>query len=73
MPHTSKKRSSVGNNLVNAPARRSRRIAGRLNADFGDLDDVMANILEFLPLHKIMCNRRVSRKWREGTVAKAVS
>src|SRR5210317_271003 len=67
MPHTSKKRSSVGNNyLVHAPARRSRRIAGRLNANFDDLDDVLANILEFLPINEIMCNRRVSKKWGEA-------
>jgi hypothetical protein len=67
MPHTSKKRSSVGarNYLVRPPARRSRRIAGRLNADFDDLDDVLADILEFLPIKEIMCDRRVSKKWGE--------
>jgi hypothetical protein len=66
MPHTSKKkRSSVGNNLVHPPARRSRRIAGRLNAEFDDLDDLLVNILEFLPIKEIMCNRRVSKKWGE--------
>ena len=68
MPHTSKKRSSVGvgNNLVDPPAvRRSRRIAGRINADFDDLDDVLVNILEFLSIKEIMCNRRVSKKWKE--------
>jgi hypothetical protein len=65
MPHTSKKRSSVGNYLVHPPARRSRRIAGRLNANFDDLDDLLVNILEFLPLNEIMCDRRVSRKWGE--------
>ena len=68
MPHTSKKRSSVGvgnNNAFDPPARRSRRIAGRLNANFDDLDDVLVNILEFLPIRNIMCSRRVSKKWRE--------
>ena len=67
MPHTSKKLSSVGvgNYLVHPPARRSRRITGRLNAEFDDLDDLLANILEFLPIKEIMCNRRVSKKWGE--------
>jgi hypothetical protein len=65
MPHTSKKRSSVGNYLVHPPARRSRRIAGRLNANFDQLDDLLVNILEFLPINEIMCNRRVSKKWEE--------
>jgi hypothetical protein len=65
MPHTSKKRSSVGNNGFAPPARRSRRIAGRLNAEFDQLDDLLVNILEFLPIHEIMCDRRVSKKWRE--------
>ncbi len=66
MSHTSKKRPSVGNNaFAPPPARRSRRIAGRLTADFDQLDDVLANILEFLPLNEIMCNRRVSKKWGE--------
>jgi hypothetical protein len=72
MPHTSKKkRSSVGNYLVHPPARRSRRIAGRLNADFDDLDDLLVNILEFLTIKEIMCNRRVSKKWGEA-IKKAV-
>jgi hypothetical protein len=67
MPHTSKKRSSVGNNAFAPPARRSRRIAGRLNANFDDLDDLLVNILEFLPIKEIMCDRRVSKKWGEVT------
>ena len=73
MPHTSKKRSSssVGNNAFDPPARRSRRIAGRLNANFDDLDDLLVNILEFLPIKEIMCNRRVSKKWGEA-IKKAV-
>jgi hypothetical protein len=73
MPHTSKKRYLKNNNVVDPPpARRSRRIAGRLNADFDQLDDnVLANILEFLVMNEIMCYRRVSKKWRE-TINKVV-
>ena len=66
MPHTSKKRSSVGNNAFDPPARRSRRIAGRPNAKFEQLNDLLVNILEFLPIKEIMCNRRVSKKWGEA-------
>ena len=72
MPHTSKKRHLKNNNVVDhPPARRSRRIAGRLNADFDQLDDVLPNILEFLVVNEIMCYRRVSKKWRE-TIKKVV-
>ena len=67
MPHTSKKRYLKNNNVVDPPpARRSRRIAGRLNADFDQLDDVLPNILEFLVVNEIMCYRRVSKKWKEA-------
>ena len=71
MPHTSKKRSSVGNNAFDPPARRSRRIAGRPTAKFEQLNDLLVNILEFLPIKEIMCNRRVSKKWGEA-IKKAV-
>src|SRR6056300_889020 len=81
MPHPTKKQRlerhpseavAVGDDYVASfdgdppPARRSRRIAGRPNAHFDQLDDVLPNILEFLLLEDIMRSRRINKKVMEA-------
>ncbi len=48
------------------PPRRSRRIAGQLNATISHLDDVLPNIFGFLHYDEIMSLRCVCKKWKEA-------
>jgi hypothetical protein len=47
------------------PPRRSRRIAGQLNATISHLGDVLPKITEFFQVEELMCLRCVCKDWTE--------
>ncbi len=62
---TTKRPRALKCNDDNTPRRRSRRIAGQLNATISHLGDVLPKITEFFHVEELMCLRCVCKDWTE--------
>ena len=62
---TTKRLRALECNGDSPPRRRSRRIAGQLNANISCLGDVLPKITEFFAAEEFMCLRCVCKLWRE--------